>query len=387
MILRKFEYSEHDREPQEWRMEPLSVGMVTLLVGKNASGKSRTLNVLWGLAGLVAGATKLVFKSGNYLIRFVDDKSEYDRAAVHGPACHPGKILERQAGFARARPGGSGKLLASKTGQMLEFQTPDSELAAVTRRDSIQHPYFENLYSWGKGVRHFQFGTSLGKDRLVYLTKDKPSNFDPRNTAEVISVFRRGLEEFGDDFTRNIVSDMAAIGYKLEEVGLRPPESITVTIEPFTPSGELVGLYVKEQDLSGLTDQVNMSQGMFRALSVIIHLNYSQGGEQPSCILIDDVGEGLDFDRSCALIDLLMRKAQAGGVQLIMSTNDRFVMNRVPLQYWSVIHRDGNVCRFFNYENSRDKFEAFKLTGMNNFDFFATDFVRSKLGEEVSNLR
>ena len=174
---------------------------------------------------------------------------------------------------------------------------------------------------------------------------------------------------------------------KLEEVGLRPPESITVTIEPFTPSGELVGLYVKEQDLSGLTDQVNMSQGMFRALSVIIHLNYSQGGEQPSCILIDDVGEGLDFDRSCALIDLLMRKAQAGGVQLIMSTNDRFVMNRVPLQYWSVIHRDGNVCRFFNYENSRDKFEAFKLTGMNNFDFFATDFVRSKLGEEVSNLR
>ena len=118
---------------------------------------------------------------------------------------------DKQVSLERGQ-GGSGKLLASKTGQMLEFQTPDSELAAVTRRDSIQHPYFENLYSWGKGVRHFQFGTSLGKDRLVYLTKDKPSNFDPRNTAEVISVFRRGLEEFGDDFTRNIVSDMAAIG-------------------------------------------------------------------------------------------------------------------------------------------------------------------------------
>jgi energy-coupling factor transporter ATP-binding protein EcfA2 len=369
-------------------MEPLSVGMVTLLVGKNASGKSRTLNVLWALAGLVAGATKLVFKSGNYLITFVDDKSEYEYALRYTDQRVAQEKFSRDKQLLLERgPGGSGKLLAFKTGQMLEFQTPDSELAAVTRRDSIQHPYFENLYSWGKGVRHFQFGTSLGKDRLVYLTKDKPSTFDPRNTADVISVFRRGLEEFGDDFTRNIVSDMAAIGYKLEEVGLRPPESITVTIEPFTPSGELVGLYVKEQDLSGLTDQVNMSQGMFRALSVIIHLNYSQRSEQPSCILIDDVGEGLDFDRSCALIDLLMRKSQEGGVQLIMSTNDRFVMNRVPLQYWSVIHRDGNVCRFFNYENSRDKFEAFKLTGMNNFDFFATDFVRSKLGEEVSNLR
>jgi AAA domain, putative AbiEii toxin, Type IV TA system len=270
---------------------------------------------------------------------------------------------------------------------MLDFQTPESELAAVNRRDSLQHPYFETLYSWGMGVRHFQFGTSLGKDRLLYLIKDKPSAFDPRNTAEVISIFRRGLDQFGNDFTDGIVSDMAAIGYKLTEIGVKPLESVTVTVEPPILSGELVGLYVKEHDLSGVTDQVDMSQGMFRALSVIIHLNYSERSEQPSCILIDDVGEGLDFDRSCALIDLLMQKAQHGGVQLIMSTNDRFVMNRVPLQFWSIIHRDRNVCRFFNYENSRDKFEAFKLTGMNNFDFFATDFVRSKFGEEISNLR
>jgi hypothetical protein len=82
-----------------------------------------------------------------------------------------------------------------------------------------------------------------------------------------------------------------------------------------------------------------------------------------------------------------MRKAQQTSVQLIMSTNDRFVMNKVPLQYWAVIQRKGSTCRFFNYENSREKFEAFKFTGMNNFDFFATDFVEKDLNEEIGNLR
>jgi hypothetical protein len=65
--------------------------------------------------------------------------------------------------------GGIGKLLAAKTGDRLDFQTPESELAAVSRRDSLQHPFFEKLHLWGNGVRLFQFGTPLGKDHLMFL--------------------------------------------------------------------------------------------------------------------------------------------------------------------------------------------------------------------------
>jgi hypothetical protein len=28
-----------------------------------------------------------------------------------------------------------------------------------------------------------------------------------------------------------------------------------------------------------------------------------------------------------------------------------------------------------NYQNSKDIFDMFKISGMNNFDFFATDFI------------
>jgi len=97
--------------------------------------------------------------------------------------------------------------------------------------------------------------------------------------------------------------------------------------------------------------------------------------KMPSAVLIDDIGEGLDFDRSCKLIKVLIKKAEESRVQLIMATNDRFVMNVVPLQYWSVLQRHGGGSKVLNYDNARARFDEFKFTGMNNFDFFATDFL------------
>src|SRR5438105_11020892 len=109
---------------------------------------------------------------------------------------------------------------------------------------------------------------------------------------------------------------------------------------------------------------------MFRALSVIVQLNYAYLARAPSCMLIDDIGEGLDFERSCGLIGVLVTKAQKHGVQVVLSTNDRFVMNSVPLEAWTILHREGGSTRVYNYANSREKFEQFKFTGLNNFDFF-----------------
>jgi ABC-type lipoprotein export system ATPase subunit len=49
-----------------------------------------------------------------------------------------------------------------------------------------------------------------------------------------------------------------------------------------------------------------------------------------TCVLIDDIGEGLDYERSSNLIKLLLKKMKKESIQLIMSTNDRFVMNNIP---------------------------------------------------------
>ena len=60
-----------------------------------------------------------------------------------------------------------------------------------------------------------------------------------------------------------------------------------------------------------------------------------------------------------------------------MSTNDSFIMNAVDIEHWAVIVREGNKISLFNYENSREIFEEFKFTGLNNFDFYASEFFKS----------
>ena len=100
--------------------------------------------------------------------------------------------------------------------------------------------------------------------------------------------------------------------------------------------------------------------------------------------MIDDIGEGLDFERSWRLIDLLRRKAEDTSIQLVLLTNDRFVMNHVPLDEWSVLQRQGGHVRVRNCENSRDVFEEFKFTGLSNFSFLEMDFVSGSPVEEAS---
>jgi phosphosulfolactate phosphohydrolase-like enzyme len=109
---------------------------------------------------------------------------------------------------------------------------------------------------------------------------------------------------------------------------------------------------------------------MWRALALIIQVNYQVRSNESCAILIDDIGEGLDYARAKSMIGLLIERAKTGKFQLIMTTNDRFIMNEVPLDYWSVAERTGKDVRLFNSSNSKESFENFKYAGLSNFEFF-----------------
>lgn len=373
MKLTSIKYSQFEGRQQEWQVSDLRLGPINLLVGKNASGKTRILNVIGNLGNLLAGDIKPTFRSGNYDVTFDDDGKALRYKLIYRDAqvtkeefAINGKTVMHRG------PGGRGKILFEKTKRLVEFQTSPDELVAVARRDSVQHPFFEPLYKWGKAIRHFYFGGHMGREQLVVVAKDGKAEFNPKDTNKVIQIYRRGIKECGKKFKRAILQDMDAIDYPLNDIGVKPPTTIILSAPV---AGEVISLFVKEKGLKVDTEQPEMSQGMFRTLSIIIQLNYSQLKATPSCILIDDIGEGLDFDRSCALIELLMRKVEKSSVQLIMATNDRFVMNKVPLEAWVVIRRTGANVQIFNYANSRKIFDEFKFTGLNNFDFFSTDFL------------
>jgi len=81
-------------------------------------------------------------------------------------------------------------------------------------------------------------------------------------------------------------------------------------------------------------------------------------------------------------VQVLISRATESGIQLIMSTNDSFIMNAVDIENWAVIMREGHKISLYNYENSKEIFEEFKFTGLNNFDFYASEFFKSGFSDD-----
>lgn len=371
--LESIRYSEFTGTDKEWNLEEVRTENTSLIVGKNASGKSRFLSVISSLAKLLTGEVSKLFVNADYTASFISSGVIFtytvviiESQVVKETLVHDGKTVLDRGGK------GIGKIWAQKLKKYIDFEAPKDQLAAKNRRDSIQHPFFEDLHTWASLLKYFQFGTLLGKDRLI-MAAELSSVYEEmtdevRNADEVLTLYIKAYTKFGADFDRCILSDLAFLGYDCTDVGAESAESNLVKGAP------LVWLYVKERDVIPKISQINMSQGMFRALSLVIHFNYCIFCEVPRTILIDDIGEGLDFSRSQALIKLLYRHATKNNIQLMMTTNDRFVMNSVPLVNWGVVTRSGSNVRLLNYSNSRQIFDEFEHLGLNNFDFFSTNF-------------
>ena len=350
MKLERLSYSQHLGGESEWGIEPLDFEEINLFVGRNASGKTRTLNVIKGLSQMLAGEVLPNYKSGQYLAQFTNEGKQFEYTLEYEDSkvikevlkCDEKLLLDRGVK-------GLGILWAEKENKNIDFQTPDTQLASVARRDSIQHSFFEPLFQWGKSVSHYSFGSDLGKNKYGFLQKEIPQ-FDPRDASHLLRIFRTGKERLGDKFLNEVYISMGKIGYDIEGIGLMTPVSVNFMVEG--PSEKPVGLYVKEKNLKRVTDQNEMSQGMFRALATVILITYAKMAAMPSCVLIDDIGEGLDYERSCALIDLLMNFTTESHIQLIMSTNDRFIMNKVPLKSWTVLQRTPSKLCVFNSQSS-----------------------------------
>jgi len=381
MKLRSIEFVQDEGSSRKWRLEGCTFEDINLIVGGNATGKTKVLNVVGSLANLLSRHRKLRYKSGDFKVCF--DKNgtnvEYilkyeDTKVVEEKLVFDGDVLMERG------DDGIGRIHAEEEGKTIKFQTPEDEVAAFAKRDSIQHKFLDDLYNWADRLIHFYFGTPMGKDTFIALFKsdEEKEPIDLKETNKVVGIFRKGREEYPKQFIPLIEKDMASIGYAIEDMDIGPPFSISF-IGPL-PSRPL-GLIVKESDLGAQTDQHDMSQGMFRALSLLVQINYAQLRGALTSVLIDDIGEGLDYDRSSKLIRLIIEKAQKNSAQLIMATNDRFVMNNAPLSFWTIVHRLGNRTLCLNPRNFKKMFDEFELTGLNNFDLFSSKYFLKHLKE------
>ncbi len=368
-------------------LERVSFGPVNLIVGRNATGKSRVIQVINSLSKLLMNKLPGKLISGDFDLNFAEGSTNYHYRVKYNNFFIELECLD-QGGVNKLhrQKGGAGEILAEQFAQPMRFEIAGDMLAAMAKRDAIQHPFLEPLHRWAASVRHFEFGTRSGGRSFAIPMKAVQADQDDLDTYQVIRAIHNAFTKYDKPFKDAVMDDMGRLGYSIDDIKIDKASNIEV-VSPLGADG-LYGIAVKEHDLNGWTEQQHMSQGMFRALSTLAQIQAFIFAKSAATILIDDIGEGLDYERSCLLIGLLRKKAQETGIQLIMSTNDRFVMNSVPLDEWCVLERKGQRVKAYNYTNAKSAFEEFKFTGLSNFDLLATDYIPKVMGNgEDGDLR
>lgn len=353
MKLLAFRYSRYG-----WQLDLAQFSDQILLVGQNASGKSNTVRALAQVAALIS--QKDTFAATEMMDAFLAFAIDETKGLVYNFSVRDGVIVNELLRYNDTTKDGDIQIVTrDKESCVLQGENinpPTNKLVLNVRRDTQLYPQMELLQKWAENVIGFSFNEA-----------DKDG--DSMNT----SWFNESNLTLND-----IVTDMVKIPEAKEEFYAKMKETGYVINNIRTLNlGSQKKLLVYEDGLRTPILDVTMSKGMFRTLYLIAYLLYFKRNKagQPAMLLIDDLCEGLDYERSTKLGKLCFEMCEELGIQLMASSNDSFLMDVVDLKYWNILRRTGNRVEVINALGNPELFDHFEKTGLNNFDLFSSDFI------------
>jgi len=343
----------------DWELDNLQLGNVNLIVGKNATGKTRTLatiNILcniilqkralgWG----VIWKFKLTNDKGDIVSYEFSTDEKSQSILTESLYINERLMLKRENGD-------EANIKSVITLKKSTFNPPQDKLTMHVRRDVKEYPFLEEIVYWAEQAIRLDFA-NIGPT-MVFNLKEKNS----LSSAHGIAVLFSNLHQKSRNL---IIEELNEIGYSIEKLNVQKRDNYKI-------------LFIKEKSIENDISLRQVSQGMFRAISTIIFFEYVLGRKNPTTFIIDDLCEGLDYERATKLGKLIFNKCENSRVQLIATSNDSFLMDVVDIKYWNVLYRNGNIVKALNYLTNKELFQKFKYTGLSNFDFFASDYIKQK---------
>lgn len=391
MYLKSLSFSKIPTNGEGWSFMNCIFNNINLIAGKNASGKTRLLKATNTLVRLLLNDK--VKTQNEFELKWELNLQDAEDDILYEFSYKKGQILNETLKinntlYLTRDDAGKGFIRYEGIEQDVDFEVEKDKIVIASKRDKKQHPFLEKIFKWANSVFLYTFSSQLGRNTLMAIKQELELNEDElaeitKDDEGVVPKFELGCKRFGKTFKEKVIEDFNKLGYSLEDIDITTPPDFT--------DGELKGfpfpfplpniIYVVEKGVKDKIFQGDISQGMFRVLSLIIQITYLEFNLESSyTILIDDIGEGLDFERATKVIKFLVEKAEKleGKLQLVMTTNDRFVMNNVPLKYWTVVDRANGKINFYSQKTHRELFERFQEIGLNNFDFFSGEYYKNE---------
>jgi AAA15 family ATPase/GTPase len=352
-----------------WKLEELTLNSkINLLVGQNATGKSRTINVISTLNYLLTGFDKeenipigiwecVLKKDNNQILKYKIEIIAEEYLAEDSPQLNITErigaswlIIEKlylDEKLILSREGDQAEIYSMKKKRNSKISPPFDQLVIQVRRDKIEYPFFEDLILWANGMKEFNFSS---------VNSNLNKEIEYHDIAKLLS-------KLPESNKLAIIYSLNEIGYKVEDIKINKMWD-----------GEYY-FRLKEKGVTSKIFQSQLSQGLLRAFALIVYIEYSLYFNNIKTITIDDLSEGLDYERATKLGKLLVEKIENSNIQLIATSNDSFLMDVIPIKYWNILHREGNTVKSFNYQNSKERFDKFLMTGLSNFDLFSSDYL------------
>lgn len=335
-----------------WILNEIELQNFNLIVGKNATGKSRALIVVSAFANMITQTNPVYI--GNWEFTFVNDNEDeiyyniikFSKSIEEKIVVNNKLLLERHDDTA--------KLFSQIKNDFDIISPPDKKLVLHVRRDKKEYPFLEDIVEWAEKTHSFKFG-QIHPNSFIGNDKDEKKY---KTIEDVPSL----IDKISDSSKRKVLDEINSIGYEIENIYAEKE------------SGEDI-LYVKQRKMKYAFRQTLLSQGMLRAVSLIVFIHYLIDKNAADTIIVDDICEGLDYERATKLGSLIFEKFQDSGVQFIVSSNDSFLMDVINIRCWNILVREDNHIKAYNYKNSKDKFDNFKYSGLSNFDLFSSDYL------------
>ncbi len=355
----------------DWELNDLLLDDFNLVVGKNATGKSLTLKVIEEFAMLIDNR---IFTWGKnqlyryYSFTFINEQKdifEYKVSVKNEPIAIFYERLEVNGNVKLDRNSENSQLFSEKQNSYNSINPPQHMLVIHVRRDSVEHPFFEEIVFWAEHFKSYKFA------KVLPLSNYGAVNSVPMHPTIILSVF---LQRSDNQFKTSFIEDLNKIGFNISSIASEKFLDGTLTFS------------ITENGLSKPINEHNLSEGMFRALSLLALVYYLLDTKTPSTILIDDLAEGLDFNRATNLAQLLLEKTENSNIQIVATTNDSYLMNAIPTHHWNILKREGHTVNSYNYKNNKEIFDEFDFSGLNNFYLFTSDYLDKAIWKKEKSL-
>lgn len=334
-----------------WWLKKLELDSINLIVGKNATGKSRSILTIDIFAKMITQKRKIVSGSWTFLFENGDEKILYQVDCSNTNIVTSEKLFINKT-LVLERNEHSAKVFSNTKKTFEEINPPQNKLVLHVRRDTVEYPFFEQIISWAENAYGFKFGNIYGKD-LIKNTNELLTNIDDIPTL---------FQKLDDKSITKIIFDLQEVGYNISKIYVKEQKEQPV-------------IYVKEKGLKEDIPHFRLSQGMIRSLSLLVFIEYLTCRKEISTIIIDDLCEGLDYERATGLGKIIFGKFINSDIQFIASSNDSCLMDVVDIKYWNVLSRKNTTVSSISIIDAPNLFKEFKYTGLSNFDFFSSDYI------------